>query len=125
LRAHKFSFSFNYPIYIARTNSCAEPAVIALFAVNFWRHNFKEAVLKDKNNLGDIQNLIKIHINFISKAKLMKEYGDMPVSYLCENDELVLLKEVENFKSELELKNAIRKAFRRYRLPNLNFQIAI
>lgn len=68
-------------------------------------------------------NLIKIHIKFpISKAKLLKEYGDIPVSYLWEDDELILLRdllkfvEVENFKSELELKNAIRKAYKRYRM---------
>lgn len=68
-------------------------------------------------------DLIRIDTKFpVSKARILKEHGDIPVSYLWENDELVLLRDLlqfikaRSFKSETELKMAIRRAYRRYKM---------
>ncbi len=61
----------------------------------------------------------KIHVKFpASKAEILKKLGNIPVSYLWENDKLILLKDLlhfveeENFESELELKIALQRAYR-------------
>ncbi len=58
----------------------------------------------------------------VSKRELLKDFGEMPLSYVWENDTLILLKDIlqathtEIFNSELEFEMTLNKFLRRYKI---------